>query len=100
MLSEATSIDQLEKNKDHSSRHLIPMARLLPNLPSVVVTERGVRRATHGNTINSEHFKIIPENTPAGPLRDRVKLYDDSGNLLAIAERIATGILHPRIVLV
>ena len=100
ILSEASSIDRLEKNKDHSSRHLIPMARLLPNLPSVVVTEGGVRRAKHGNTINSEHFKITPEKTPAAALRDRVKLYDDSGNLIAIAEKVATGILHPRIVLV
>ena len=99
-IGDATSIDQLEQDNEHSSRRLIPMARLLPNLPSVTLTERGVRRAAHGNTITSDHFKNIPEKLPATPLRGRVKIYDDSGNLIAIAERIGPGILHPRIVLV
>ena len=99
-ISEATSIDQLEQNNDHSSRYLIPMARLLPNLQSVVATERGARLATHGNSITSSQFKIIPEQTPANALLDRVKIYDNSGNILAIAERTAAGILHPKIVLV
>ena len=76
------------------------MARLLPNLQSVVATERGARLATHGNSITSSQFKIIPKQTPANALLDRVKIYDNSGNILAIAERTAAGVLHPKIVLV
>ena len=98
-ISEAASIDQLEQTNGHSSQYLIPMARLLPNLQSVVATERGARLATHGNTITSAQFKIIPEQTPTTPLLSRVKIYDTSGNLLAIAERTAAGVLHPRVVL-
>lgn len=106
-LDHAVTMDQLERDQESAGRLLIPMAELLPNLPSVVVTERGARLAAHGNALTPQHFETSgavsdgpdsPRSEAASP--GKVKVYNGSGALLAIAEGSTAGVLHPRIVLV
>jgi tRNA pseudouridine55 synthase len=90
---------------------LVPLERLLPDLPAVVLTEEGAKRAGHGNAVGPAHLTIAPNaqhgqqgaascggKEAAPPLR--VRLLDASGALLEIGDRRADGLLHPAIVLV
>ena len=106
---------------------LIPPGEVLPELRGVVVTERGARRAAHGNPLGPSDI-VSDENVRGGTaptsgrvdraargcagaaLRaagggrpgpgERVRVLDAGGRLLAIAEPVAGGLLHPKIVLV
>ena len=78
---------------------LVPLDGLLPELPGVVVTERGARRAAHGNPLDPADF--APAGGAGAPLPGaRIRLLDPAGRLLAIADPQTGGALHPRIVLV
>ncbi len=107
-LDQAVSMDQLERDHESAERHLLPMAELLPNLPSVVVTERGARLAAHGNALTPTQFAPCSDavsvslDSPRseGASSVKIKVYDRNGSLLAIAEGSMAGVLHPRIVLV
>ena len=106
---------------------LVPLGELLPELRGVVVTERGARRAAHGNPLGPAdivsggrpHGGTV--QTPGGSSgassraaggalgaasggapgpEARVRVLDAGGRLLAIAEPVAGGALHPKIVLV
>jgi len=103
-LGEAVTMDQLERDHESPTRHLVPMAKLLPNLPSVVVTARGARLAAHGNALTPPQFEsssgAVSPGLDSPELKETVKVYDREGALLAIAEGSMAGVLHPRIVLV
>ncbi len=73
---------------------VLPLERLLPAMPVVVVTAAGAIRALHGNELRAEDLTSLPE--PAAP---RVRVVDEDGALLAIAEACGKrGVLHPRVV--
>ena len=95
-LEEAVTLDRLEHERESAAGCLVPLERLLPDLPGVSLTERGARRASHGST-------LAPEDV-AGPLAvwksGRARLLDSAGRLLGIAESRENGLLHPVIVLV
>ena len=107
-LDHAVTMDQLERDHESARQHLMPMAELLPNLPSVVVTDRGARLAAHGNALMPTHFAPafgtasarLDSPASGGTSWFKVKVYDRSGTLLAIADGSTAGVLHPRIVLV
>ena len=107
-LDQAVTMDQLERDHQSARRHLLPMSELLPNLPSVVVNERGARLTAHGNVLTPTQFEPSSGTVSVGldslPLEGassvKVKVYDRSGSLLAIAEGTTAGVLRPRIVLV
>ena len=107
-LDHAVTMDQLERDHGSAMRHLVPMSELLPNLRSVVVTERGARLTAHGNALTPTEFEPSSAAVSVGiaspsleeASSGKVKVYDRSGSLLAIAESSTAGILHPRIVLV
>ncbi len=94
-LADAVALDVVEQEGERAAERLVPMERLLATLPSVVLTERGLRRASHGNTLSPEDF-VRP---PQGGLEGRIRLLDPAGGLLGIAEPHAGGVLHPRVVL-
>ena len=50
-LADAVPLDVLEHEGVAAAPRLIPLERLLPAIPSVVLTEDGVRRALHGNIL-------------------------------------------------
>lgn len=96
-LDEATPLAELEHDPSGARDRLVPLDRLVPELPSVLVTERGAERVAHGNFLRPGDLTGTSDGeTPAGPLR----VMDQAGRLLAIAEAGADGLLRPAIVLV
>jgi tRNA pseudouridine55 synthase len=99
----AAPLDTIERDGIGAAGLIIPLERLLPEVPSVILNERGVRRAAHGNELALED-RAYPDPA-AGATMDaasqgRWRLLDGSGMLLAIAESRPGGLLHPVIVLV
>jgi tRNA pseudouridine55 synthase len=99
-LEEAVSGDALEEGLSR----LVPMGRLLSQLPAVRVGPRGRELVRHGRDLGSDS---IVEGLPGAP-GGRVRILDDAGELLALAvSRIApppgapavAPTLHPDIVL-
>src|SRR5262245_37163736 len=91
----AIRLDDVERESAGAARWIIPMEQLLPEIPAVVLNERAVRRATHGNEIMSEDVTV------PGPVgATKYRLLDSSGRLIAIAEALPDGLLHPVTVLV
>lgn len=106
-LAQATELEELDRDREPLERRLreriVSMNELLPDLPGVVATERGRRRVAHGNVLMPDDFEASSApgaGEEEGPRTTRVKIYDDGGSLLAIAEEGAGRVLHPRIVLV
>lgn len=100
-LESAVPLDVIEREGPAAAARLVPLAALLPDLPGVMLTERGLVRARHGHTLG---FTDLAGSTAALPAieRDeappRVRLLDRRGQLVAVAELRPGGVLHPRIV--
>ena len=126
-LDDAVPLALLVEEGPAAADRLIPPGELLPELPGVVVNERGARRAAHGNPLGpsdivwdeSMRDGTAPTSGRVGgaarggagaALRaagggrpgpgERVRVLDPDGRLLAVAEPAAGGLLHPKIVLV
>jgi tRNA pseudouridine55 synthase len=96
-LADAVPLETVEREGQDAVSHLIPLERLLLHLPAIVLTERGARRASHGNALVADDLTAGQQEIGAkGPQR----LLDGSGALLGIAEPLENGALHPVIVLV
>jgi tRNA pseudouridine55 synthase len=93
----AQPLEGIERARDGAAAHVIPAGALLPELPEVVLSEEGMKRASHGNWLRPQHLRAGGE---AGEAGGRVKLVDQDGTLVAIATRDAAGLLHPAVVLV
>lgn len=83
---------------------LLPNAAAVPGLPRVAVNTEGVEALRHGRPLLLEHAESGFPDGAAGP----VALYDDAGELLAVAEPVgfetppglpAAPRLQPRVVL-
>jgi tRNA pseudouridine55 synthase len=92
--ADAIPLAEVEAAGETIGPRVIPPAGLLADLPGLVLTGRGLRRAAHGNLIG-------PGDLEAGPpgAAGLVKLLDGTGALVAIAEPAPGGALHPVIVL-
>lgn len=99
----ATPLEAIERESLDAARLIIPLERLLPDVPAVVLNERGIRRAAHGNELALQDL-ADPRPTVRAAIEDasqgRWRLLDSTGLLLAIAESRPGGLLHPVIVLV
>ena len=94
-IAEALPLADVERDPAGAARLVLPLARMLPDLPSIVLTPEGVRRASHGHD-------ILPRDTvrSSGGASRLVRLLDAGGDLLAIAEAgPSPGLLHPFVVL-
>ena len=126
-LDDAVPLTRLVEEGPAAADCLIPPGEALPELRGVVVTERGARRAAHGNLLGPADIasdeSVLGGTAPAsgrvgraarrgagaalraassgrpGP-GERVRVLDAGGRLLAVAEPVAGGLLHPKIVLV
>jgi tRNA pseudouridine55 synthase len=108
-LSDATTLDEVVREPAAAARRLVPLACMLSSMPSVVLTEEGVRLAAHGRDIGppaiAQSLVPIPGESlildPQSQSAEAVRLLSPSGELVAIAVRAASlGVLHPSVVLV
>jgi tRNA pseudouridine55 synthase len=102
-LDDAVQLDLVVQESARAIERMVPLHRLLPELPAVTLNDRGIRRATHGNTLSLGDLALT---AGVGDVSDamvapspRVRLLDRDGHLLAIATRLENGLLHPAIVL-
>ena len=95
-VEEAVPLGTIEQAGPEALRHLLPMNRLLVEYPTVVVNPRGLKRATHGNALGPEDLAGPPPAASA----PKARVVDSDGSLLAIAEPVSGGLLHPVVVLV
>ena len=94
-LADALPLEAAERDPGAARAAVIPPARMLPRLASVMLTDEGVQRVVHGRDIGPLHV-VAP--LPAEPAP--VCLLDPRGALLAIGEPARTpGLLHPSVVL-
>jgi hypothetical protein len=96
------SLETMEAAGLDAVQWLIPLDELLPHVPAVVLNERGLRRASHGNDLAPGDF-VLPASgieAEAGTSRPRWRLLGDGGALVGIAEMQPGGLLHPVVILV
>lgn len=98
-LDEAVPLEQIQAEGSAAGARLLPLERLLQEVPAVRLTERGARRASHGNALGPEDLTdaVAAARADVGV---RLRLLDGAGMLLGVAEARAAGLLHPVIVLV
>lgn len=100
-LEEALPMDALQDEDTHVD--LIPVERLLTAFPSVVVTDEGLTRVTHGRQLESGHYSIrsAGAEAPASGHAEWTRIFDSGGRLTALGTGGSTrGSLHPAIVLI
>jgi tRNA pseudouridine55 synthase len=121
-LAEALPLEALQDGV--ADVDLIPVERLLLSFPSVVVTDEGLARVTHGRQLEREHysFRLKPEATAdlasgsvvasgradvasgfsrKEPDSEWTRIFDSGGRLTALGTGGSTrGSLHPAIVLI
>jgi tRNA pseudouridine55 synthase len=94
-LDRALALDAAERNPAAAESALVPLSGVLRSWPSVVLTADGAARVGRGQDVRPiDHEPLALSNQPF------VRLVNERGDLLAIAEPKASGLLHPSIVLV
>jgi tRNA pseudouridine55 synthase len=94
-IARALPLEELERDVSLASRAVVPLAEMLPELPSLVLTPEGARRAIHGRDLGPRDAV-----RSSGDSATLVRLLDAGGDLLAIAEAgRSPGLLHPFVVL-
>ncbi|MGE3959417.1 MAG: tRNA pseudouridine(55) synthase TruB [Vicinamibacterales bacterium] len=101
-LALAVPLDRLEQ-KDGSrtpAEALIPMASMLAHLPAVQLTAEGVRLVGFGRSLGPAEASAGFARAEAEARRGvPARLLAPSGDLVAVAEAGAPGLLHPSVVL-
>jgi len=108
-LAQAVPLAEIEADPERARAALVPMAGMLPDLPSVVLTEPEVQRVAHGGTIALDETRRVRgsdvlagagSGSPPASAPKAVRLVAPSGALLAIATPVGPpGTLHPSVVL-
>jgi tRNA pseudouridine55 synthase len=100
-VDEAIPLAAAEQQPERAVAAIVPMAGMLANWSSVVLSAEGVRRALNGRDLGPGDIQA----TPAGgnlvcSLSGHVRLVDHAGELIGIGEPANTpGLLHPSVVL-
>jgi tRNA pseudouridine55 synthase len=92
-VNSALTLDRVEAE---GARTLLPMNTLLADMPRVGLTVQGLQRAVHGNDLSPAHTSRLDASASTAP---RVRLVDDAGEVVAVAESRPGGLLHPLVVL-
>lgn len=100
-LAGAVSLDELRSSGPAIGQRLVPMGDLLPEVPRLVLTPHGAKRARHGNQLTAADVTVWDKEEPPAPDDPQiVRLFDAEGVLIAIARVDARRLLRPTIVLV
>ena len=96
-LDEAVPFEQLQpEHRAALLGRLRPLEGLLPDMPAVQLTERGVQHVSHGRDVGPADFTGPAPPQGPGP----VQLLGPDGTLVALADPGASaGSLHPSVVL-
>jgi tRNA pseudouridine55 synthase len=97
-LQAAVPLAQIVEKSAWVATQFVPMGSLLPSIPAVVVSDQGARRVAHGNPLRVAD--MVPAAGLPLPNAGRVRVLDERGRLLAVADRRGDGTLRPKIVLV
>jgi tRNA U55 pseudouridine synthase TruB len=105
-IDRAVSLSALEGEgaRDRVEQALVPMDRMLEELPAVALNVQGVTQVKFGRDLGEPDTSsgfVEAVTAASGPTRRHVRLLDSSGHLVAMAEASAVaGLLHPAVVLV
>jgi tRNA pseudouridine55 synthase len=94
-LDRALPLHTAERDPAAAESALVPLSGVLCSWPSVILTADGVARVGRGQDV-----RPIDHEPPALRSEPFVRLVNERGDLLAIAEPTTGGLLHPSIVLV
>lgn len=98
-LTDALPLAEAERDPQAAVNAVIPLERMLPDLPSVPLTEEGARRALHGRDLGQSDWAAAGAGAPR-PSWPAVRLLAPGGRLVAVARfDAASGLLHPSVVL-
>jgi tRNA pseudouridine55 synthase len=111
-LDQAAKLEDLERAAAEGdlARYVIPLERLLPELPSVTVLPLLERRVRHGSKFNVQIAQIQPGRVSAaqGATAEldsgewkpaRLRVFSQQERLIAIAEAVVPRTYHPVVVL-
>ena len=98
-LRDSVALNRILANDEDARSSVVPLERLLPELPEARLTEPGVRRASHGNTLTVGDFRLT-DGASRVAVGARFRLIDPAGRLVGIGDAAAGGLLHPSVVLV
>jgi len=97
-LDDSMPLEFAERSREDALAAVVSIDRMLPWLGAVTLTDEGVLRAVHGHDIGRS--EVAAGSPAAGPVNAAVRLIDELGRLVAIAEPTEVpGVLHPAIVL-
>jgi tRNA pseudouridine55 synthase len=96
-LAAAVPLEAVQLEGTAASGRLLPLGALLLDVPGVTLTGPGATRVSHGNAVGPGDLAGAVPPLGAAP---RVRLLDQSGALLALAEPRPGGLLQPVVVLV
>lgn len=96
-LDDAITIEELHAGPEAVASYLVPMERLLEELPVVDLSDSGTIRARHGNALGPSDAR--PRSGTIPPEGGLCRLFSDEGRLIAVARRSAGGSLQPVVVL-
>jgi tRNA U55 pseudouridine synthase TruB len=99
-VDDAIPLAAAEQQPERAVAAIVPMAGMLANWSSVVLSAEGVRRALNGRDLGPGDIQRTTGTDAARPLFAHVRLVDDAGELIGIGEPANTpGLLHPSVVL-
>jgi tRNA U55 pseudouridine synthase TruB len=104
-LQDAVSLDLIEdgeRGREAAIAAMIPLSRMLPALPELMLTATGRRAAAHGRDLTPAD--VLSPATPLNPGNSlspmHYRLMDSEGNLVGLAAPAHTpGLFHPFLVL-
>ena len=99
-LDDAMPLEYAERSREDTAAAVVSIDDMLPWLEAVTLTDEGVLRAVHGRDVGRSEVAVGGAKAAGSPATDAVRLIDELGRLVAIAERTEVpGVLHPAVVL-
>jgi tRNA pseudouridine55 synthase len=98
-LAHAIPLADCERDVEAMRGRVVPLSGLLTGLPAVTVNGDGERRVRHGQLLRPMDL-VSGQAELAGAEIEGMRVLNEAGGLIAIAQRRPDGSLHPGLVLV